>query len=800
MFKAISHHAKNLRGRLGMSRESFGMILLVLAAFIGPLFFIPVAGMSVVASKGYFFAFIGILFLLMFAITSLKDGSVSLPGHWLFRVLGIAIVVEFVGALLSPAIRMSLVGYGFESSTWLFLVVFCAFCLGAYRLVRSYDRAGAIIGGVMAGGIILMLWQVIRYIAGPTFLGFGVLGTSVSSAIGSWSDLGLMFGAIALVSVVTLELGGLRSGVKWIISAIGGLASLLLLFMNNQTVWIIVGFMALAVSLYVFTLAYWDSETKSYRKSHRAPWFGIALVIVSMLGIFFGSSLNSIASSHQSLVSADVRLSNSATARALVQSIVHNPATGYGPNMFSAAWNMAKPPSVSATQFAGASFGYGSGYLPTMLATHGVLGIAVWIAIIGMILSIVVRAAMSGYDSSIERYLSILLASVALYLAIATWFAIPGSFFIILLAIVLGSLLGLREMRAPAPAGEWSFIKDPRASFFGILVTTAAILAILFVGYVETRNVIGSVYAARGIQAESRGNLGVSIERFGLASAYAGADAYYRELSALVMSQISQVASAANSNKEAAAAQANAIFGNALGAASAAVSANRSDYQNWMALGNAYQTMAGYGVADAVSKAKDAYAQAAKRNPHDPVTKLALANLALATKDADGALGLIKDSIDYYPTSSAYILRAQIEASQNKPDDAAASLKAALALDPYNAQLAYQLGLLSYRNGNYGDAVSAFGRTVSVAPSFYPAYAYLGVSYDKAGDSAHANQVYDHLRQIYAKADDLISQVKNGSQVQAQQPVAPASATQPEGAIVKPAAAQKPVAQPAKKK
>ena len=171
---------------------------------------------------------------------------------------------------------------------------------------------------------------------------------------------------------------------------------------------------------------------------------------------------------------------------------------------------------------------------------------------------------------------------------------------------------------------------------------------------------------------------------------------------------------------------------------------------------------ANLGIAGASDKSLAAYNQAQKLDPNDSIVRLSFAQLDIANNNASGALAEISKSINQYPTAAAYELRAQIQISQNDATDAIAAFKSALALDPYNATLAYEYGIILYNQSDYTDAVSAFQRAILSNNGLVQAYIYLGVSYEKSGDQTDADKVYALLRSKISNADALISQVRNG--------------------------------------
>jgi tetratricopeptide (TPR) repeat protein len=764
MFKSIAQKFHQWRGEEVNNKNSFMMMLLVIMVAIGPFFFIPIMGMSVIASKGYFFISFGLIVLLGSAISALKHGEIGISKNWLFRILGFILVSEFIGALLSPAFGVSLLGRGYEATTWIFLLIFTVITLGAYRTVRSYERLGIILIGAISGIMITVVFQVVRFFIGGSALSLGVLTSGTASLFGSWVDFGTALAFVVMFSVITLELGGLKKNIRIIVFAMGLLAVVILAFMNIRTIWIILGFVSLITTLYIFTFAFWDSEMKTYRKNRNIPWYSLMIIILSIVCIFFGNTFNSFASRHQIITPNDIRLSALTTARVGFRSVMHNPLTGYGANTFSTAWNMSKPPAVSGTNFATISFAYGSGYIPTQMATNGILGVIGWIAFLLMIAWLIISSLMKGFESSLDRYVITLLSGSILLLVIVMFFTIVSSYVLILLAILLGSLVGISAEKNQETELVTSFIKDPRASFFGIFGITILIIVTVFASYVEIRKLTGAVYAVKGANAENSGNLDNAINYFSLASVFALDDSYERELSALTIGKVNQLTgTVTQANRDTVSKQAESILGTALGHAQSAQAINPADYQNWIAVGNVYRTLVTLGVTDAAASAKSAYTEAQKRNPHDAGMFLLFAQLNLAQSDNEGALSEIAQSINYFPTSSAYLLRAQIQASKQNYTDAIVSMTEALKLDPYNATTAYQLGLLFYQQGDYAHAITAFKTAIYDNRSFGLAYGYLGVSYEKSGDLTNANTVYDYIRKQSDQADVLINQIKNGA-------------------------------------
>jgi hypothetical protein len=335
MIKKVFTSLKNVFSRIATSSDSLVYTMIAVFVILGPIFFIPVRAFAVGISKGFFGMFLGLLVLFIGGITILKKGLITIPKNPLFWILGGIIISSLIGSLFAPSVNMSLIGYGFETTTALFTVAFGACIFAAYKVLKDYRRIGLLYGGMVLAFSLLFLFQLVRFIGGPSLLSLGVLGGNTATLIGSWGDLGMFFGMILLFSILTLELAGLTRIFKWAIVVVASISTIALAFMSISIVWMVLGFVALLVMLYLFAFAYWDTSSKTYKKENRVPWYVLTLFVISVAGIFFSPALNGLASKHQNITYNDIRPSFKSSLQVMGKSLVHNFATGYGPNTFS---------------------------------------------------------------------------------------------------------------------------------------------------------------------------------------------------------------------------------------------------------------------------------------------------------------------------------------------------------------------------------------------------------------------------------------------------------------------------------
>ncbi len=729
MITFITKPFKYVSALIAQSSNALSYIIIGIIVFLGPLFFFPVRGLSIIASKGYFVALFAIIGLLVAGITVLKRGSITLPKSFLFIVLGTLSLTTLLSGVFSQSTGMALIGYGFETSTWLFVTAFGLLALFAYKTVKEYDRVGIIYGGIILSFIVLSLLHLIRFFFGPATANLGVLGTTTATLIGSWGDLGIFAGIVLLLSVITLQLAGLVRLAKWVAIKLAVVSTVFLLVMNMYTVWVVIGLVSLLLTLYLFAFAYWDSSSQTNKKEKRVPWYVLSLFIISLVGIFFGGPINGVVSRYQNIIWNDVRPSLRTTIQVAQKSVSYNPVAGYGPNSFVLGWSLSKPPALSGNSLADTEFSLGYSYITSQMAMNGAMGIALWLALVITVTYGILRRFSKGFQSALERYFVISLGVSILFLLVMALVSVPGSYLLALLAIMIGSFYGVF---VPHKEKTISFIKDPRASFFGILGVTLLIIATLIGGYIVTRKIISFVYDTKGLVLMTNQKYREAADTISRAIAYSSHDLYHVQLAQLALGDAGKLISGLNdSNRQTVSSQAEQILGIALGNAKAATAQNSYNYKNWVLLGNVYRAVVSLGVKDAYALGVAAYAEAEKRNPNDATMKLAYANLDLANRDTARALARIQESIDLYPTRDAYLLRAQVYIGQNRWGDVVTALKQAILLDQGNA----------------------------------PLYVYLGVAYEKSGDLDNANQIYSLIKQRFQDGEQAIEQIKKSFSV-----------------------------------
>src|SRR5690242_11679695 len=109
--------------------ENLSYYILIVTAFLLPVFFIPSTAFQFQFSKIIFISFTSLLSFALWLIARLKDGRYLLPNNIAFVTASIVLIVMLISSLFSPAVWVSVIGQGSETGTWasfliLFLVMF----------------------------------------------------------------------------------------------------------------------------------------------------------------------------------------------------------------------------------------------------------------------------------------------------------------------------------------------------------------------------------------------------------------------------------------------------------------------------------------------------------------------------------------------------------------------------------------------------------------------------------------------------------------------------------------------------
>ncbi|MBX4197947.1 tetratricopeptide repeat protein [Candidatus Parcubacteria bacterium] len=725
-----------------------------------PLFFIPTSIASFQFAK-VLLLYAGIIIAFCACIIArLKDGVLRVMPHYLFAALAAIPVTMAISAVLSRSKVSSIIGQGFEVGTLAFMTACAALAFFVSYFFATKRTAVYAYLAFLIPVPIVALYQLIRLFAGGSALSFGVLTNPTSTLIGGWNDLGIYFGVVALFCFISLELLSLDRPLKIAFGVVLGVSLFFLSIVNFTIVWYILAGFALIFFVYNFSFnksrAYEEFSSGDTTTRRTVPVISLVVLLISVIFILLRGNLYTATADLfntpvlQRLVvsNVEVRPSWSSTYDIAKNSLRQDPIFGVGPNRFVNEWLESKPQPVNSTIFWGTDFNYGIGLIPTFIITTGLLGTLAWLVFFALFLYMGFRALFTKMQDPFSSYLTVSSFILALYLWVFTVLYVPSAPLLVLTFFFTGMFMASLVENKLVPMRSISFLRDPRMSFASVLVFIVLLLGMLVTSYAIGRRFIASLYFNRALaEANVSGNLERS-ESFLLRSVQlSNQDQFYRTLSELSLIRINQLLSQQNISQTVLENQFRALLATAQNAAQAAVNLDVTNYQNWLALGRAYESVVPFKVPGAYEKALESYNEARKLNPRSPAIPLVMARLDVANNNIPKAKEHIGEALqlknDY---TDAIFFLSQIQVNEGDIKSAIQSVEAAAFLNPNNPGVYFQLGLLRYQDKNYTAAASAFEQAVVLVPDYANAKYFLGLSYDNMNRTQDAIKQFEELK------------------------------------------------------
>lgn len=747
----------------GNKADKVSFWTLLLGLFLAPIFFIPSAIVPLQSAKAYLVFLVVIVAAAAWIVARLKDGKLVLPRSWIY-VFFLAIPAWFlITALFSPNQSLSLVGEAYEIGTFAFITALFVLGYLVSVLFKSTRYSAYAYLAFFVSFILVALFQFIHLFA-PQALSFGVFTSAASSILGNWNDLGIYFGGVTLFAFITLELLALEAKYKYLFTIIMVLALFLLSIVSFSTVWYVLAASAIIFFVYNFSFkkvtSKSDLSTESAVHGRHLPWASLAIFIVSIIFILIrGNIYTTLASSpfnigflgNLSVPSTEVRPSLQGTIDVAGATLHQSPIFGVGPNRFSSEWLLARPVSVNATPFWSVIFNYGVGLIPTFFITTGPIGFILWIAFFACFLWLGFRSLFAQKKNVFAEYVTVSSFIIALYFWIFTVVDVPSAALLVLTLFFTGLFLGSIADTSLIHSWEFDFTKNSKTSFISVLVFVILLLVGLVSIYGVTRRFVSVIYFNAAVaDASVNGNILAAHDNLIRAIQFNADPLYYRSLAQLDLTNMQQILATTTQAQSKLSTQFQGYLSEAHAAATAARSADPTDYQNWLILGQIAGAVSSLDTSTSTyMTARAYYTQAEKLDPTDPSVPFALAQLdiahnavATATADINQALALKSDY------TNAIFLLAQIQAGQGNTTSAIKSLQAAISTSPQNAGLRFNLGLLYYDTKNWSNAAIMFQQAVNLVPQYANAQYFLGLSEAKLGDTSAALTQFESLAAV----------------------------------------------------
>jgi cytochrome c-type biogenesis protein CcmH/NrfG len=548
------------------------------------------------------------------------------------------------------------------------------------------------------------------------------------------------------------------------------LGILFLILVNVPLVWLLVGLFSVIIFVYSISLQHsgvkviqGDSNKKKF------PFASLVIIFVSLMFLIGGNLVSNIISKYVNLNNPDIRPSIVTTSQIALKSIMHNPAFGTGPNTFVIDWALWQPKEIAQTIFWNVDFSNGFSLLTTFAVTTGILGLAVLVAFLVFYAMRGIKSIKIALESNLFNYFIMTTLMISVYSWITVIIYNPNIIMLMLAFSSSGILIGILVHKQVIPVKDFSFLSDPRNSFFSILILLVLMVSAVSLTYVYVEKFTSIMYFSKGLKGDTTmESLSKSESMMLKAIALDKNDVYYRNLSQVYVNQINALINNKEISEDTLKSELQQLINLAQQQAGLAVSQNPKQYLNYVNLGNVYSALVPLSVANSYESAITAYDKASLLAPNNPSIILAKASLAFIKKDNTEARNFIKQAIELKANYiDAIFLLVQIETNEGNLSEAIKQAQYAGELAPNDPTVFFRLGLLRYNNNDYSGAISAFEKAVILDNSYLNARFFLGQAYKKVGRTNDALTQFNILNTLVPDNQEIktaISSINQPSQ------------------------------------
>ncbi len=762
---ANTHSIKETR----WNKISFSILLFI--TVLSPIFFLPLKFLSLQFGTSLLFAFGVILAMFVYAASVLKNGTVELPGktRYVWGFLSIVPIIYILSGVTNGFTRFLFFGYTLDNSTIGFILLSFVYMYLVSVLFRDKKRIIYSYLAFVLSTILFSIFLLLRIVFGAEFLSFGMFTELTNTMLGSWNNIGILFGVSLILSLLTLQMLKVNRVIKIVLSLVIILSLLFLALVNFVITWPLI--MICSVLFILYSMFHSDigilSKVTWKTRLIRIPVYPVLVIVISVVFMIWGASIGGYLATKLHVTNVEVRPSLSVTFDIAKHTLKSSPFFGSGPNTFLTQWLAYKPANVFPTIFWNTDFVTGIGLIPTFAITTGILGLLSWIIFFVFYLYLGVKSIFSKFDDSFIGYILVSSFFASLYLWVMTCVYAPSTPILILTFFFTGLFFASVYVSGMLSMKLIVFSSNPKKGFLVSFLMVALSVSGIFFGHELIRNVQSLRYFQKSSYALNSANDFSASENYMLkAISIVPNDVYYRSLVEIELAKLSGILAQNPDLTVAGEAQTqfNEGLTSAIKAGLAAKDADKSNYLNWVSLGRVYESVSDQKlqVQGAYNSASFAYTEALHRNPNNPGILLMLARLSANNSDLKQAetyaLQSIKAKSNYL---DAYFLLSQIEMADNNSAGAIDSVSAAAVIDPTNPAIFFQLGLLKYNTEDYDGAISALEHAIGLASDYANAKYFLGLAYEMKGRHEEAILLFENLKAGNPESSDVASILAN---------------------------------------
>ncbi|MCR4256356.1 MAG: tetratricopeptide repeat protein, partial [Candidatus Uhrbacteria bacterium] len=685
--------------RLAKTMEVIMDVCLHGTAFIIPLFFTSLTIDSVELPKQTLLVAFSVVALIAWIGKGVALQSFELRRSWLHVVTVITLLGYGALSLFSVDKYLSFVGaVGQMPWSFMSLAAILGLYLVAVNRIRTIAQVYDLLFTILLSSFLAGLYGVFQ-LMGWYVLPSAVAQTNTFTSVGSVFSLSVYM-VVPLVMSAGLAYHGCRNNACLLGSqSLLGLSARILLWATMAVSLLLLAFVdywvAWAALLFGTTLLVFVGILRGLNVGHPAK-HGIpaVLVIVAVLLLIYPTPL-------KVNLPSEVAPSAPASWNIAKQTLRDLPLTGSGPGTWIYDYTRYRDPLVNASPFWNVRFDRGFSLFLTLIATTGIIGMALWLV---LIVSVVVKSVSHVLR---ERNEDAWYAYVGVFTGWATLTFVTFFYnFNVSHLVLWGLLLALLGAMASGSAWHWDAKKHKFAFEGMVTLLVFALIGGLSLLWLTGQRFAADVAFSKGVET-FRANQPIeevirSLER--ARSLNPHVDMYTRNLSQAHLIKAAQIIQQEPSQEEAATAQQE--IKSALDLGLTASTTNPLNVDNFANLAVIYQSIASF-TRGADEFAIAMYREALKREPSNPVFIGEIGKLYLLRADAYRTVFDDPNSDQAARQEAVKQIEANLQAAEE-------ILKRAVEAKPDYLPARYYLGVVYERQGKLTEAIGELANVLQL--------------------------------------------------------------------------------------
>src|SRR3989344_3181895 len=479
-----------------LQNRKISFLITLSLLFLLPLFFIPGGALNLAVAKSTLFSLGIIAAVLVFLFEVWREGRLNFPWHPFIFTVALLPLVYLLSAFLATPSSLSLLGYNFEVGTFGFVLLGSLILILTATIFSDTTRPLQALVAFFISISVVALFVTIKVLFGGDILVWGNFFGNMGNPLGNWTDLAVSFGLLSVFAALSLGMIPMKLSVRVLVYSIFALSTALLVIINFYTAFVL----TLGASIFLFFyfskiekhflhITGETGETVKRGKFSGPTLLPIALGIISLVFLVNPTipgtqgTLGDAVSGAFKIENIDVRPSFSATLGISKAVLSQGGLLGSGPNTFGRDWLIYKPADVNVTPFWAVAFPFGVGFIPTQVASTGMLGTALWLIFFVFLVLLGVKVLNRVSESRAERFTLVAAFLITFFLWTASFLYAPSATILMFAFIFSGLFVSVSRGSGIIPSRLFSLKESSQNRFISLVLMAAITLGVVFLGW-----------------------------------------------------------------------------------------------------------------------------------------------------------------------------------------------------------------------------------------------------------------------------------------------------------------------------